>query len=115
KALQFLADADTGLDWPRVIATLSGNRIVPIGNQGGPAFFVRLLTWVEGDVFAQVRPQTPELRASLGRALASIDLAFARFSHPAAARVLHWDLRQARLARPYLALLPEAGRALVEP
>ena len=115
KALQFLAAHDTGLDWPRVIPTLSGNEIVPIGAEKGPAYFVRLLTFVEGRCLGYVRPHGSDLLASLGRGLAAIDAAFAGFSHHAAHRTLHWDLRNAALARRHLALLAGSQRRLVEP
>ena len=115
RALEFLAGADTGLEWPKVVPTLSGNRVVPVEGAGGGAFFVRLLTWVEGVCFASLQTHSLSLLASLGKALASMDLALAGFTHPAARRVLHWDLRQAALARPYLELVSAPQRELVEP
>ena len=87
----------------------SGESIVEIGGH-----LVRLLTWIPGVCFADA-PQRPELLASLGRALARMDLALAGFDHPAAHRVFHWDLRQAQQARAHLPLLPDARRRLVEP
>ena len=115
KALKFLAGGDTGLDWPRVIPTRSGNEIVPIGPKSGPAYFIRLLTWVEGRCLGYVRPHGPELLASLGRGLAATDTALAGFSHHAAQRTLYWDLRNAALARRHAGLLTEPERRTVEP
>ncbi len=115
KALQFLAAADTGWEWPRVVPTASGNDIAPIGSADGAAYFVRLLSWVEGACFAEVKPHRPELLASLGRGLARTDLALAGFAHHAAHRTLYWDLRQARMAQRHLELLQAAQRRIVEP
>jgi 4-aminobutyrate aminotransferase-like enzyme/Ser/Thr protein kinase RdoA (MazF antagonist) len=123
KVLQFLAGGsgsvpandDAGLTWPRVVPTLSGNLIVPVAAENGMAYFIRLLTWVNGVCFADVKPHGPALLASLGRALARTDLALSGFVHPAAHRKLYWDLRHASLARPHLELLPNSGRAMVEP
>jgi len=115
KALKFLAASDTGLEWPHVVPTRSGNEIVPTGSEGGPAYFVRLLTWVEGRCLGYVRPHSPELLASLGRGLAATDAALAGFSHHAAHRTLYWDLRNAALARRHLGLLSGPQRRIVEP
>jgi len=115
KAVKFLAASDTGLEWPRVVPTRSGNEIVPIGSEGGPAYFIRLLTWVEGRCLGYVRPHGHELLASLGRGLAATDAALAGFSHHAAHRTLYWDVRNAALARRHLGLLSASQRAMVEP
>ncbi|HEV3197901.1 MAG TPA: aminotransferase class III-fold pyridoxal phosphate-dependent enzyme [Bryobacteraceae bacterium] len=115
KVLRLLATADTGLEWPHVLPTLSGNLIVPVAAESGSAFFVRLLTWVDGVCFANVQPHGPAVLSSLGRALARTDNALAGFSHPAAHRKLYWDLRHASLARPHLELLTDAERGMVEP
>lgn len=115
KVIQFLGGSDTGLEWPRIVPTLSGNGIVPVASEDGVAFFVRLLKWVNGVCFANVSPHSPQLLASLGRAIAWTDIALTGFAHPAAHRILHWDLRHASLARPHLALLTESQRAIVEP
>ncbi len=106
KALQFLAAADTGLVWPRVVR----NEIAQTAGH-----YVRLLTWVDGVCLADVRPHDAELLASLGHALARTDKALEGFSHPAAHRTLYWDLAQAAMAREHLLLLPAARRRLVEP
>jgi 4-aminobutyrate aminotransferase-like enzyme/Ser/Thr protein kinase RdoA (MazF antagonist) len=115
KALHFLRSAPTALEWPPVIATRSGNEIVPVGSSDGVAHFVRLLGWQEGVQFADARPHGPRLLRSLGRGLALTDAALAGFSHHAARRELHWDLRQAAAAIPHLGLLPPARRAMLEP
>jgi 4-aminobutyrate aminotransferase-like enzyme/Ser/Thr protein kinase RdoA (MazF antagonist) len=114
-AMEFLASAGTGLRWPGVVRSRSGNPIVPIGSEEGAAWFMRLLTWIEGECLANVAPHTPELLQSLGRSLAETALALSGFRHAAAHRTLYWDLRHASLARPHLALLTDPQRTLVEP
>jgi 4-aminobutyrate aminotransferase-like enzyme/Ser/Thr protein kinase RdoA (MazF antagonist) len=115
RAIQFLSARNTSLEWPCVVPSRSGNEIVPAGSWNGAAFFVRLLTWVPGVPLAEVKPHSRELLRSLGRALASMDRAFANFDHPAAHRTLHWDLRQAGMAHAHLKLLSETQRRLLEP
>jgi 4-aminobutyrate aminotransferase-like enzyme/Ser/Thr protein kinase RdoA (MazF antagonist) len=115
RALQFLSWCDVGLEWPQLVPTRSGREISQVAGEDGAAHMVRLLTWVDGVCFAEVRPHRPELLRSLGGALGKVDAALAHFGHPAAYRRLYWDLRQAEMARPHLDLLSPQQRALVEP
>jgi 4-aminobutyrate aminotransferase-like enzyme/Ser/Thr protein kinase RdoA (MazF antagonist) len=107
--LDLLRRSNTGLEWPRVVPSRSGENILEISGH-----LVRLLTWIPGLCFAGA-PHGPDLLASLGRVLARMDLALAGFDHPAAHRDFHWDIRRAEQARAHLPLLPEARRGLIEP
>src|SRR5579872_7403713 len=97
RALAFLAEQDTGLEWPRLLPSTSG---AEIAQQEG--HMVRLLTWVEGRCLALVQPHRPPLLASIGQTLAKVDNALDGFSHPAAHRDFYWDLRCASIARQHL-------------
>ena len=44
KVMQFLAASHTGLEWPRVVPTLSGNEIVPVASGSGEAYTASLPT-----------------------------------------------------------------------
>src|SRR5208283_2434382 len=63
QALAWLAGRVPDLAWPRLVPSRAGRAIEERGN------FIRLLTWVDGVCLANVRPRTPRLLASLGRAL----------------------------------------------
>jgi 4-aminobutyrate aminotransferase-like enzyme/Ser/Thr protein kinase RdoA (MazF antagonist) len=93
-----------GLRFPQAIGGIA---------QSG-AHLVRLFTWIEGEVLAKVAPHSDELLGSLGRAMGEIALALDGFTHPAAMRTLHWDVRHADLARVHLDLLPAKRRRIVE-
>jgi len=108
--MQFLGGRVTGLEFPRVVAARSGQAVERIEKH-----FVRLLTWVEGVCLADIRPHSAELLRSVGRGLARVDNALEEFSHPAAHRDLHWDLRHADMALPHLDLLPAPRRRMLEP
>jgi 4-aminobutyrate aminotransferase-like enzyme/Ser/Thr protein kinase RdoA (MazF antagonist) len=101
--------AARGVLSPRVVPALDGRKI---GLASG--HLVRLITWLDGRPMAQVKPQGPELLASLGTVLAEIDAALADFSHPAGHRPLHWDLRRAKVARLHLPLIPLGKREIIE-
>jgi 4-aminobutyrate aminotransferase-like enzyme/aminoglycoside phosphotransferase (APT) family kinase protein len=109
-AIHALRNGGTGLEWPSVQASRTDAGIESVGSH-----FVRLLTWIEGRCLADARPHSPQLLASLGRAIARIDTALADFDHPAAHRTQYWDLRQAGEARRNCALLSKAQRKLVDP
>jgi Ser/Thr protein kinase RdoA (MazF antagonist) len=115
KLLEFLATRDTGLEFPRLVAARSGLAITPVAAGDGAAYFVRVLTWVDGVCLAAVQPHSAALLRSLGAALARLDHALAGFEHAAAHREFYWDLRRASLAWPHLDLLPEPRRRLLQP
>jgi 4-aminobutyrate aminotransferase-like enzyme/Ser/Thr protein kinase RdoA (MazF antagonist) len=115
KLLHFLARRDTGLAFPRLVAALSGLEVTPVAGEDGAAYFVRLLTWVEGVCLATVQPHSPQLLRSLGAGLARFDNVLAGFSHSAAHRILHWDLRQAATAWAHQDLLSEPRRRMLQP
>jgi 4-aminobutyrate aminotransferase-like enzyme/Ser/Thr protein kinase RdoA (MazF antagonist) len=109
-ALARLRQASGSLEWPVVLPSRDGTEIVEAGES-----LVRILTWIPGACFAEAHPHSPELLASLGRALAQMDLALAGFDSPAAHRNFHWDLRQAAQAKQYLPLIPAGRRELLAP
>ena len=57
--------------------------------------YLRLLTYVPGRVYAEVNPQTDDLRYSLGKLCGCTTAALQDFDHPAADRYSEWDLAQA--------------------
>jgi 4-aminobutyrate aminotransferase-like enzyme/Ser/Thr protein kinase RdoA (MazF antagonist) len=115
RLLDRLAGSETGLAFPRLVAASSGLEITPVAAKDGAAYYVRLLTWVDGVPMATVRPHSPALLRSLGAALARVDLSLAGFSHAAAQRVFYWDLRHASMAWRHLDLLPEPRRRMLRP
>lgn len=115
KALEHLAAHDPSLLLPEVCATSTGETIAQLITGNGTTHLVRLLTYVPGRLFAETRPHTPELLASLGNFLGRIDRALQDFSHPAAHRTLKWDLQRAGWIRAYLPhIVQPERRAIVE-
>jgi 4-aminobutyrate aminotransferase-like enzyme/Ser/Thr protein kinase RdoA (MazF antagonist) len=76
---------------PRVIPALSGAEIVAVGGGDG-RHLARLVSWLPGIPLARMKRQTDGLLTGLGRAVGSIDRAFAGFDHQALHREFHWDL-----------------------
>ena len=112
-ALAHLAAA--GLDVPRVVPDLAGSLVGRVRTAAGTEHMLRLLTWVPGQPLATVRFHAKTLLESLGRRLGEMDAALSRFTHPAMARPLPWDLGRTPWIRDELGRFADADhRGLVE-
>ena len=95
-ALAFLAERDIGVDLPRIVPTTTGDSGFAAPGDDGATHWVRLLTYVEGEIMGSVRPRTPSLLESFGEAMGRLDAALSEFDHPAAVRPdFQWDLTRA--------------------
>jgi Ser/Thr protein kinase RdoA (MazF antagonist) len=112
-ALKHAARHAPDLALQRLVATPQGEDIVTITSPQGQSYFLRLMTWLEGEIFVHARPHDAVLLESLGSTMAELDLALQGFSHPAMHRELHWDVKRADLALQYLPLLSESQQAIV--
>jgi hydroxylysine kinase len=87
-----LATRLDGLEIPIAIPDLDGNRIGEVILDNGDRCQVRLLTYVEGQSLASLRPLALETREAIGLCLGEIDRQLEGFSHPAAHRRFQWNL-----------------------
>lgn len=94
-AMRHVAAANPGFEVPRVIASLDGREIEAV-ERDGVTYMVRLVTYVEGEPLFAVRYHHPRVLRALGRMAARSALSLADFDHPAADRLIQWDLRHAR-------------------
>jgi len=115
RALEHLAAYDPSLLLPQVCATSLGKAIASVTVANDTSHFVRLLTYIPGRLFAEVKPHTPELLYSLGSMVGRLDRGLQNFAHPAAYRALKWDLQHALWIRDYLQHIAQPERrAIVE-
>jgi Ser/Thr protein kinase RdoA (MazF antagonist) len=112
-ALRHAARHAPALALQRLVPTSRGEDIATITGAQGLSYFLRLMTWLEGEIFVHARPHDAALLESLGSKMAELDLALQGFSHPAMGRQLHWDVKHADLALQYLPLLSNAQQAIV--
>ena len=112
-ALKHAAHRAPALALQRLVPTCRGEDIAAITDAQGRSYFLRLMTWLEGEMFVHARPHDAALLESLGSTMAELDLALQGFSHPAMGRQLHWDVKHADLALQYLPLLSNAQQAIV--
>ena len=115
KALEHLAAYDHALLLPHVRPTTTGKIIGTVIDTDGTSHFVRILTYIPGNVLAETRPHTPELLYSLGSLMGTMDSALQDFKHAAAHRTLKWDLQHTSWIHDYLHYIDQPERrAIIE-
>jgi hydroxylysine kinase len=91
-AMRFLEVNAPELPVQRVKLTGNGDDHVVVDLDDGRTRVLRVFRFVEGLVLAGTSPDQDQL-AVVGEMLGRVDLALARFEHPADQRVLVWDIR----------------------
>ncbi len=86
--LNYLSTKNVPFSTSKVIADKNGNLISKVSKTTS----VRLLTWLDGRLWASVNPKTKQLRQSLGESAGSLTIALQDFQHPESNRKLEWDL-----------------------
>ena len=99
---------------PRVVPTVTGETLTTLAGPDGAQHLVRMVSFVPGQVWADVAPHAQELFRSLGRALALVDAALSDLPAAGASGDLKWDLTRASWIRDYFDHLPAERRELVE-
>jgi 4-aminobutyrate aminotransferase-like enzyme/Ser/Thr protein kinase RdoA (MazF antagonist) len=102
------------LRMPRVLPTVEGDTLITVPGEDDHTHLVRMVTFVPGDVWANVGNRDRELRRSLGRALALVDHALASFPPSGVFGDLKWNLAQAGWIREYFSYLPVDRRGVIE-
>lgn len=98
EVLKYLEEVAPDFILPRVIPTKSGETITFVDD-----FPVRLITYIEGNIFADV-PKTPELYRDLGNYMGRFNKAMQGFSHPASFRPDDmWNLDNVLACKEYVA------------
>src|SRR5437667_459540 len=115
RALQHLAQRAPQLPLPRVIPNRQGELFSSTMAADGSTRLVWLLTFLNGTIFAKVRPHTAELLGDLGRFLGEMDAALQSFDHASAHRELKWDSSRAAWIKDHIKHISDSKRrALVE-
>jgi Ser/Thr protein kinase RdoA (MazF antagonist) len=118
-ALMHLVHACPDLALPKVILTVNGDHIVPFNIANGKLCHMRLLTYVEGDVYAHVANRVDVdqhyLQTSLGVAIGKLDLGLSTFSHPRMNRYVDWNISNLPSLKNDITTIEDVAlRALVE-
>ncbi|MFX0108963.1 MAG: phosphotransferase, partial [Candidatus Hodarchaeota archaeon] len=95
RAMQHLVDKAVSFKTPIFVLSKDGEEILTIKDSKKNPHFVRLLRYIPGRVFAEVKPHSQELLFEFGKFVGSMTHALEDFTHPAADRMFYWDLKQA--------------------
>lgn len=95
-ALLHLEKSCAGLTLPKLIPALNGNYLLDFQTNSGKSCHLRVMSFVEGDVYADASQRSEVdqtiLQASLGTALAQLDRGLADFKHSAMHRQVDWSI-----------------------
>lgn len=111
-ALQHLASKKPSIHLPKVITNSDGNLLSSIPSENQKRV-VRLLSWVEGRLWAKVNPKTESLRYQLGMQAGILTKALLDFTHPEADRVFDWDLANVSWTQEHLHLFSSEEKKIV--
>ncbi len=78
---------------PKVVHSKDDEQISVVKGIDNRFHFVRLLTYLTGDMFGNIKNPSNGLLYDLGRAVASLTKSLGNYNHPAAKRDFHWDLK----------------------
>lgn len=108
--LTHLASHAPDLALPHVQASLMGEDLTTLRSSDGVAHLARLLTFVPGRLWVDVRPHTPDLLHSLGETLGRLNVALRGFDHPGAHRDFKWNVAQTGWTADYLHFIQDTTR-----
>ncbi|MFZ6798196.1 phosphotransferase [Undibacterium sp. Di24W] len=95
-ALLHLAKTCPDLTLPQVMLTRSGQHILPLITGGGQECHMRLLSFVEGEIYANVAVREDldqhYLQTSLGIAIGKLDRGLENFQHASMDRYVDWSI-----------------------
>lgn len=110
RALAHIAATAPDVCVPAVIRTMARDLYAIVPDQKGEMRIVWLLEKIEGQVFADFRPQSIELLADVGHSVGRMGRALADFTHPSLARDFKWNLTQADWITDKMDVIPDPER-----
>jgi 4-aminobutyrate aminotransferase-like enzyme/Ser/Thr protein kinase RdoA (MazF antagonist) len=96
--LHHLEHQHTSIQLPRIVPTVTGEDQVTLSD----GTVLRLITWMEGELWVKVHPKSEGLLESLGVALGQLSKALANFDHPEAHWRYWWNPSEALQAKDHL-------------
>jgi Ser/Thr protein kinase RdoA (MazF antagonist) len=105
-ALRHVENTDAALPCPRVVPARNGSAPVRFRDDAGVERVAYLLTYLRGTPLAATR-RSRRQRAACGRVGGRLSCALRGFAHPAAERMLIWDVRHAAQLTRLLAEVPD--------
>ncbi|MFX1271381.1 MAG: aminotransferase class III-fold pyridoxal phosphate-dependent enzyme [Promethearchaeota archaeon] len=95
RAMQHLSDKLVPFNVPRFVLSKDGEEILTVKDSKKNKHFVRLLRYLPGTMFAELKPHSPGLLTKFGEFVGAMTCGLEGFSHPATKRMFYWDLKLA--------------------
>ncbi|MFW9863104.1 MAG: phosphotransferase, partial [Candidatus Thorarchaeota archaeon] len=95
RAMQHLADKLVPFNVPRFVLSRDGEEILTAKDSKRNKHFVRLLRYLPGTRFAELKPHSPGLLTKFGEFVGAMTCGLEGFYHPATKRMFYWDLKLA--------------------
>ncbi len=92
------------LNLPQLVLNQSGQWLSSCEQQQDSVILMRLVSWVDGQLWSGYRPHDAALLKYLGEQAAELDLSLQDFNHPAAQYEFNWDLAQSLWINDHLHL-----------
>ncbi|KTD79388.1 aminotransferase class III-fold pyridoxal phosphate-dependent enzyme [Legionella waltersii] len=113
--LNTLAQRRQSFEFPIPQASIAGKYIETVRTNDGKLRFVRLFSFVPGQLLGEITNNSELLYKSAGKQIGCLIQALADIRHPGASRYLKWDLQQASWIQDHLvSIKKEDDRTLVE-
>ncbi len=95
-AMQHLVRKSLPISTPEVINTINGDDYTYF-KSGETQWTLRVLTWLDGDLYYQISNPDENTHRSLGKLVGQMTWGLSQFQSPAATRSFKWDLAQLEL------------------
>ncbi|CAH0996833.1 Acetylornithine/succinyldiaminopimelate aminotransferase [Emticicia aquatica] len=99
--------------YPKSFRNINGNGIFNYIDAFGNTRKIRLLEWIDGNLYSAINPKSNNLRYSLGLQCGQITHCLLGFNHTLAHRTFDWDLANALWVEQYLGLFSEKELKIV--
>jgi 4-aminobutyrate aminotransferase-like enzyme/Ser/Thr protein kinase RdoA (MazF antagonist) len=101
EVMKQVAASKVGLKLQQILKSIRNEEIVRLPVDGAIRF-MRVLTWIDGRVLADVKPHAPTLLYKVGEMCGQLSRSLSGFDHAAAHRFMKWDPSQAGWIKDHL-------------
>lgn len=112
--LKHLAKKQLQLELPKMIPNSEGAMMSQVVSEGKTRN-IRMLSWVEGRLWAQINPKTSTLRFQLGKQAGSLATALKDFKCPNAEQESEWNLVHSLWTKDHLHLFSSEEKEVIMP
>jgi 4-aminobutyrate aminotransferase-like enzyme/Ser/Thr protein kinase RdoA (MazF antagonist) len=93
RGMELISTKSKEIKCPMVFKTKSGKDIFTMRGKDNTTHFVRMVTYIPGKFFYDLKDQSNELLQDLGYFMGTLDKTLLNFHHPSAYRYFNWDLK----------------------